>query len=90
MPQAIVDPDELERFARSLRQFSNELSNRMSVMNGQFGQLGSTWRDQEHTRFAQEFTQTMRVLNNFIREAEEQIPVLMKKAQHIRNYQGRG
>lgn len=90
MPQAIVDPDELERFAKSLKQFNSDLSGRMSMLKGQFGQLENTWRDQEHARFAQEFTQTMRVLNNFIREAEEQIPVLMKKAQHIRNYQSRG
>jgi uncharacterized protein YukE len=89
MSQAIVDPEELERFAKLLKQFDSELTNRMSALKGQFGHLGSTWRDQEHARFAEDFTQAMRVLSNFIREAEEHVPILLKKAQHIRNYQGR-
>jgi uncharacterized protein YukE len=89
MPQAIVDPEEVERFAKLLKQFDSELTNRMSALKGQFGQLGSTWRDQEHARFAEDFTQAMRVLSSFIREAEEHIPILLKKAQHIRDYQRR-
>ena len=89
MPQAIVDPEELERFAKSLKQFDSELTSRMSNLKGQFAQLGSTWRDQEQARFAEDFNQAMRVLSSFIREAEQHIPVLLKKAQHIRNYQGR-
>lgn len=86
MPQAIADPDELERFAKALKQFDSDLSSRMSQLKGQFAQLGGTWRDQEHARFAQEFQQTMTVLERFIRDAEAHIPLLTKKARIIREY----
>ncbi len=90
MSQAIVDPDELERFAKSLKQFDSDLASRMSHLRGQFAQLGSTWRDQQHVRFAQDFQQTMTALDRFIREAEAHIPVLMRQVADIRRYQGRG
>ena len=54
MPQAIVDPKDVERFARELKQFNNETRNRMKRLQGQFGRLGETWRDQENKKFAQE------------------------------------
>ena len=86
MPQAVVDPDEIERFAKSLHQFDTDLSSRMRHIKGQFAQLGDTWRDQEHARFAQEFQQTMTTLERFIRDAEAHIPLLRRKAQKIREY----
>jgi WXG100 family type VII secretion target len=86
MPQAIGDPEELERFARSLKQFNANLNNSMSQLNGQFNHLGSTWRDQEHARFAQEFEQTMRTMRRFIQEAERHIPILQRKAKSLREY----
>ena len=86
MPQAIGDPEELERFASSLKQFNNNLNNSMSQLNGQFSQLSSTWRDQEHARFAQEFEQTMRTLRNFMQEADRHIPLLQRKAKLLRDY----
>ena len=84
--QAIVNPEELERFARELKQFNNQLGESMSRMQGQFKHLGDTWRDQEHQKFAQEFEQTMRSLHQFMRTADAHIPFLMRKAQQARDY----
>jgi uncharacterized protein YukE len=86
MPQAIASPEDLERFARELKQFNAQLRDSMSRLNGQFANLGETWRDQEHQKFAQEFQQTVRVLARFNQIADEQIPFLMKKAQRLRDY----
>ncbi len=86
MPQAIASPDDLERFARELKQFNTQLRDSMARLNGQFANLGDTWRDQEHQKFAQEYEQTMRVLVRFNQIADQQIPFLMKKAQRIRDY----
>ncbi|MBM3190671.1 MAG: hypothetical protein FJZ90_18380 [Chloroflexi bacterium] len=85
-PQAVADPEALERFARELRQFNTLLGDSMSRLQGHFGELGETWRDQEHAKFAQEYQQTMRVLHQFMRSAEQQIPFLTRKAQRIREY----
>lgn len=87
-PQAIANPDDLERFARELKQFNNHLAESMSRLQGQFANLGETWRDQEHQKFAQEFEQTIRVLHQFARTSEQQIPFLLRKAQRLREYLG--
>jgi len=84
--QAIASPEELERFARELKQFNAQLRDSMGRLHGQFNGLGETWRDQEHQKFAQEFQQTVRVLHQFMRSADQQVPFLQKKAQRLRDY----
>ena len=67
MPQAIVDPEELRRFALSLRKFSGDVQERMTAVNGQMAALERTWRDQEQKKFADEFQQQIQVLARFPR-----------------------
>ena len=86
MPQAIASPEDLERFARDLKQFNAQLASSMSNLKGQFARLGETWRDQEQQKFAKEFEQTVRVLEQFMRTSEQHSPLLLKKAQHLRDY----
>jgi uncharacterized protein YukE len=88
MSQAIANPEDLERFANELKRFNTELAGSMSRLQGQFSRLGETWRDQEHQKFAQEYDQTMRVLQQFMRSADQQIPFLQRKAQRLREYLG--
>jgi WXG100 family type VII secretion target len=86
MPQAIVDPAELRRFAHNLKQFNTELQNQLSALHGQLLNLGNTWRDQEHQKFAEEFEHTMMVLNRFIETTDEHIPFLLRKADRVEDY----
>ena len=86
MPQAHVDPAELRRFAQSLKQFNNDLQQRMTVLNGQVNNLGATWRDREHDKFVEEFRQTLAAVNRFLAASEQHIPFLMKKAEKIDDY----
>jgi WXG100 family type VII secretion target len=86
MPQAIVDPGELRRFAHQLKQFNMELQNQLSSLQGQLLNLGSTWRDQEHNKFVEEFEHTVQVLNHFVEAADEHIPFLMRKADRAEEY----
>lgn len=86
MAQAIVSPEELERFAAALRQFNTLLRDSTGRMQGLFHGLGDTWRDQEHQKFAREFEETMRVLDRYMRAADEQIPFLQRKAARARDY----
>lgn len=85
-PQAIASPEDLERFALDLTRFSSQLQDSMSTLQGGFVRLGDTWRDQEHYKFAQEFDQTMRVLQHFLKSSEQQVPFLQRKARHLRDY----
>lgn len=86
--QAIVDPDELEKFAHSLKQFNQQLEQSCSQLNARFGRLGETWQDPEYRKFAEEYQQTMKTIGRFLQTSEQQIPSLQRKAQHIRAYFG--
>lgn len=77
MPQAYVDPEELEKFARNLKQFNTELRNSTSHLQGQFAKLDDVWRDQEHARFAQEFQQTLGNLRSFMFTSDAFISFLL-------------
>ena len=52
MPQAIVDPEELRRFARNLKKFNTSVQEQAGALGAQLNALSRTWRDQrseEHT-----------------------------------------
>jgi uncharacterized protein YukE len=86
MPQAIMDPGEVRRFAEELKRFNVELQNRMSLLQARFAALGDTWQDQEHTKFSEEFRDTMKVLKKFIDSSNQHTPFLLRKAQRIEEY----
>ena len=86
MPQAVVDPEELRRFAHNLKSFTNDLHSSLSVLHGQLVALGNTWRDKEHEKFTQEFEQTMIVLKRFVEASTQHIPFLLRKAERVDEY----
>jgi uncharacterized protein YukE len=86
MSKAVVDPAELRRFAHGLKYFNQELGRQLAALNGQFAALGDTWRDQEHEKFAREFSHTVTVLAHFIAAADEHVPFLLRKAERIDEY----
>ena len=86
MSQAIVDPNELRRFAATLKRFKADLQSDLAALHGSLTSLGDSWRDQEHEKFAQEFTQTVQVLSHFLGTAEQHIPFLLRKAERIEEY----
>jgi uncharacterized protein YukE len=86
MPQAIMDPEEVRRFAEELKKFNFDLQNRMASLQARFAALGDTWKDQEHTKFSEEFTQTMKALKKFGEASSQHTPYLLRKAQRIEEY----
>jgi uncharacterized protein YukE len=86
MPQAIVDPNELRRFAHNLKRFNDELQNQMSALHGQLVGLGQSWRDKEHDKFVEEFEQTMQAIGRFVEAANQHIPFLIRKAGRVEDY----
>ena len=86
MAKAHVDPAELRRFAQDLNRFNNELQSLMAGLHGRMRGLESTWRDQEHRKFAQEFEETMKVLSKFLEASQRHIPFLLRKAERVEDY----
>lgn len=86
MPQAIVDPDELRRFAQNLKKFNLDVQDRITTLNAQLNGLGTTWRDQENKKFVSEFEQQVRVIAKFVELTNQHIPYLLRKAEAIDEY----
>ncbi|MCA9257778.1 MAG: WXG100 family type VII secretion target [Planctomycetales bacterium] len=86
MSQAIVDPAELRRFAHQLKQFNAELEERMTALASQMHALNTTWRDQEHKKFSEEFMQHLKVIARSIEATNEYAPFLLRKAERIEEY----
>jgi uncharacterized protein YukE len=86
MPQAIMDPEEVRRFAEELKRFNADLQNRMASLQARFASLGETWQDQEQQKFADEFGQAMKALKKFIEASSHHTPYLLRKAERIEAY----
>ncbi len=86
MAQAVVNPEDLRRFAGMLRDFNNELQTRLGALSGNLQTLSETWRDQEQQKFAEEFTQHLRMAARFVEANEQHIPYLLRKAERIEEY----
>ena len=88
MAQAIIDPEEVRRFAEELKRFNMDLQNRVSSLQARFSALGDSWQDQEHQKFSEEFQQTMKAVKKFIEVSNQHGPYLLRKAQRIEDYLG--
>jgi uncharacterized protein YukE len=86
MAQAIMDPEEVRRFASELKRFNEDIQNKLSSLQARFAALGATWQDQDHEKFAEEFITTMKVLKKFTEVSEKHTPYLLRKAQRIEQY----
>ncbi len=86
MAKAIVDPEDLRRFAHDLKRFNNELHGQMTALHGRLQELSTTWRDQEQKKFAEEFERTLKVLLRFVEASDRHIPFLLRKAQRVDEY----
>ena len=86
MAQAIMDPEEVRRFATELKRFTEDIQNKASSLQVRFKALESTWQDQDQQKFAEEFLSTMKVLHKFVEVSEKHAPYLLRKAQRIEQY----
>jgi uncharacterized protein YukE len=86
MPQAIMDPEEVRRFAEELNRFNRDLQSRLASMQIRFAALGDSWQDQEQIKFAEQFKQTVSVLKRFVDMSDQHVPYLLRKAQKIEEY----
>lgn len=86
MAQAIMDPEEVRRFAKELKRFNEDVQTRAASLQARFTALGSSWQDQEQEKFAEEFVSTMKALKKFMEVSERHTPFLVRKAARIEEY----
>jgi uncharacterized protein YukE len=86
MSQAIIDPEQVRRFAAELKRFNGDLRERTAALMARFTALGDTWQDQEQEKFSAEFVQLMKTLKSFLELSERHTPYLLRKAERIQQY----
>jgi len=86
MPQAIGDPDELDHFAHSLRQFIDTLNEAVNGLNHSFCVLGDTWQDEKRESFEEDYNALVQQLSLFETSAAEQVLYLHALALRLRDY----
>ena len=86
MSRAVVEPAELRKFAQHLRRMSEDTKRQLSLTQQQLLNLGSTWRDQEHEKFVQEFQQQLQTLGTFMQSTDEYVRFLLRKAERAEEY----
>lgn len=86
MRQAIIDPEEVRRFAEELQRFNRDTQHRLGLLQARFTALGDSWQDQEHTKFGDEFKETVKALKRFVEMSDRHVPYLMRKVQRIEEY----
>lgn len=86
MAQAVMDPEQVRRFADELKRFNTDLQDKVASLQARFAALGDTWQDQEQAKFAEEFAQIMKALKKFVEVSNQQAPYLLRKAQRIEEY----
>jgi uncharacterized protein YukE len=86
MPQVVIEPEEVRRFAEELHRFNQDTQNRLSSLQARFSALGDSWQDQEHAKFSEEFRQTLKALKKFFELSERHVPYLLRKAQRVEEY----
>jgi len=86
MAQAIMDPEQVRRFAEELKRFNTDLKDKIVSLQARLSALGDTWQDQEHIKFSEEFKQTMKALKKFVEISNQHTPYLLRKAQRIEEY----
>jgi uncharacterized protein YukE len=86
MSQAIIDPEEVRRFAAELKRFNMDLRDRSNALLSRFTALGDSWQDQEQEKFSGEFLQMMKSVKSFLEASERHTPYLLRKADRIQQY----
>ena len=86
MAQAVVDPEQLRQFAAMLKRYTQQVRESTNSLTQAQARLADSWRDQEHKKFSEEFEQNMKVLLRFTETADQYVPYLLRKAEHIEDY----
>jgi uncharacterized protein YukE len=84
--KAVVDPEELRRFAFDLKRFNTEVQSQIVSIQRRFSKLGETWQDQEHEKFADNFSKMLSAFTKFVDASDKHIPFLLRKAQKAQEY----
>lgn len=88
MSQVYADPSEIRRFQGALRQFNGEVEAATGRIQSQLLTLGTTWRDAEYTRFAEQLDGVIHDFKRYLQSADGYLSHLDRKAAPLEIYRG--
>lgn len=86
MAKAILDPEELQRFAAHLERSSSDIRGQKTAIFAAFSRLHDTWRDEKYARFDASFTESMKMLELYLRQSEAYAGFCKQKAARAQRY----
>jgi uncharacterized protein YukE len=89
MPQVIVNPDEMRRFANALDEWRESLQQKKFNAARAFDDLRNFWKDEKYFEFDKSFTKTVEDLDYALKMAKVYADFLRKKAAKADRYLGR-
>ena len=89
MPQIIVDPAEMRRFANAVDRLREKLQAKRANVMRKHESLKETWKDAKYQSFDKVFTNTLEDLDQFIKKTAEYSAYLRKKAAKAEKYLSR-
>ncbi len=86
MPQIIVNPDELRRFAVALDELRESIQHKKFNTTHSFENLRQSWKDAKYNEFEKTFTNTTQELDQFLKMTKTYADFLRKKAAKLDLY----
>jgi len=81
MAQGIVDPEDLRRYASFLASMAGSLREKEVAITADFASLHDVWRDAKYEAFDAVLTQSLKQLEQFLRQSENYVRYLHAKAE---------
>lgn len=89
MPHAIIDPDDVFRFAADLNASAETIRIHCTSAASAFERVHDHWRDEKYHRFARDFEETAGRLRSFCDVAADYADFLRRKADLAERYLAR-
>ena len=83
MSQVHANPDAIRDFAARLQACDENISEELSSTTAALAALGDTWNDAKSMEFEDAFAELRECIGRFSQACEEQIPHLLRLAEHL-------
>ena len=84
--QIFVNPTEIRIFISELKKLKGDLENNQKQTSGKLRKLGESWKDSEHKKFEEKFTEYLNNMRPIISNIDEYCAFLERKANAADNY----
>ena len=86
MSDVHANADDMERFAATLKNATEEIQKQTERLSAEYRRLGGSWRDRKFASFQHDFDRSMNGLRSATRALEPYPPKLRRHSQALRRF----